>query len=347
MSSLCKPANQPQPLQGLMLNGLAVYPNKQQPKQKTQRGKRSTTRSIYWTNELAISESSSPPSQYHTALALGATMVCSAGALMQYTETGLWHQSHRLIPDKTISQSQKSEPATDVTTPPISDSQTTASFSSRADGSNCKNGTCQGLESIDRHSPLQANSQALLSEMRQSQTESSVYKLQTQQAILSHRSTDLAHLQKDLEARSQQSNQQFASLTTRLAIHPEDAKQIENLLNLDTSYQVYRLRLNSLKAAIAIEYSKPVVDNPQLELLYSQYAQELAQLRQIAQNILANYIANVSVEFPDTIWQDKEYYHLLQALMDVAHRRQVHIIEYNTLTVMRAQLNQRRTEIEH
>ena len=325
-----------------MFDGSAVAPKKQD-KQKKPRIKPGTLRSIYWIDNLATPRPSNP-SPYYTALALGATVVCSAGALMQHTETGLWQQSDSSPSNKAVAQSEQPESDTDVTTPPIATSQTPASFSSRA--TSCKDSTCQGLEFIDRRMSLQAQLQALRAKRGQLQTKGSAAQhLQTQQAILASRSNDLAQLQAKLEERVQTSNQQFAHLTTRLAIHPDDAKQIANLLNTDTSYQINRLKLSALKDAIAIEYSKPVADNPQLELLYKQYAQELEQLRQIAQTVLANYIAQVSAEFPDPIWQDEKYYSLLQALIDVAHLRQMQIVEHNTLAAMNAQLHQQRTEL--
>ncbi|NEQ53683.1 MAG: hypothetical protein F6K11_26715 [Leptolyngbya sp. SIO3F4] len=343
MSSLCKPASPTQPLQGIMLDGLVRSP-KSQHKEKIQRGKQ-RTHSIYWTDELAISEASSTLSPYYTALALGTTVVCSAGALMHYTTPGVWHQSDNQPSDQTVAQSKQSETATSVVTPPIATSQTAASFSPRTDSTACSNGTCKGSKFANRRISLQAQLQALRAEREQLQVQHSAHQLQTQQAILSHRSDDLVNRQTALAQRTQKLNQQFDSLTHQLALHPKDVEQIENLLNEDTSYQVNRLRLSGLKDAIAIEYSKPVLDNPQLEVLYGQYAQELEQLRQIAQTVLADYITYVSAEFPNPLWHDDEYYSQLQKLMDVTHLRQMQIVEHNTLAQMQAQLNHQRKEV--
>lgn len=333
-------AHQPCSLQELMMDSVTVYPS-----QHPQRRQYSPSpRSIYWTDKLAISRSSTVLPHYHTALALGATLVCSAGALIQHTEKSEVHSFDRLPSDKVIAQAQQVEPTVAVVTPPIATPQTAASFSPRTDATHCTNGTCQGQASMDRHIPLQASySQALPTERAPLQPQNA--EQQTQQAILAHRKTDLAHLQADLEARAQQSNQEFANLTTHLAIHPEDAEQIAGLLNKDASYQLNRLRLSGLKDAIAVEYSKPIADNPHLELLYDQYAQELTQLSQIAQTVLAQYIANVSAEFPDPLWQDEEYYALLQELIDIAHRRQMQVIESNILAQMEEQLTPHRTEV--
>lgn len=308
-----------------MLDGLVRSPQGQ----KQPRAKRSTARSIYWTDELAISRTSTTLSPYYTAMALGATVVCSAGALMQHREPQ--HPLEGLPSDQTIVQSEQFALNfalnTEVVTPAIAAAPTAASFSPRGNS--------------DR--AVQAQYPAPQSDTDPLKPQDLVSQLQTQQAILVHRSTDLASLQTDLGARIEKSNQQLADLTARLAIHPQDAEHIANLLNLDTRYQVNRLNLSGLKAAIATQYSQPVAHNPQLESLYSQYAQELAQLRHIAQAVLADYLA--SVEVADAPWQDEEYYKLLQALMDVAHARQMQIIEHNTLAAMDAQLTQQTTEL--
>ncbi len=322
MSSLCKPADQTPLLQRLMLDGVIPSSNIQYPniqyKEKNQRRKLGKSRSVYWTDNLTISEPSSNLSHYYyTTLVIGATAVCSAGALMQHVKTGLWHQSDSLTSDKTVVQSEKSESVTTVVTPPIAASQTTASFSSRVDHSS----------RVD---------QALKGEQFQT---AQVHQLRTHQAILAHRSADLANRQAELEENSKQLNQRVAHLTTYLDIHPDDVEQVANLLDTDTTYQINRLKLNNLKEAIALEYSKPVIDNPQLEVLYDQYTQELDQLRQIAQNVLANYITNVGDEF------DEKSYNLLQELIDLAHFRQIQVIQHNMLAQMDTQLSQQRTEL--
>lgn len=344
MASLCKPASQAQTMQGLTLDSLVLAP-KHPYRKKTQRSKKaSTSRSIYWTDELAISDSSTTLSPYYTALALGATAVCSAGALMQYAE--LQHRSEKSISDQTIVSAQPSEPSTAVVTPPIAASQTAASFSARADNppTPCQGSTCQSQTSGNQGT-IQSQLQPLNTAEETFQAKSTLHKLQSQQAILTHRSDDIAQRQAELVARAEKLNQQFITVTTRLSVHPEDAEQIANLLNTNATYQANRLKLSGLKAAIAVEYSKPVVDNAQLNVLYSQYAQELEQLRHIAQDVLAQYIVEVSAGLSEPIWQDEEFYSLLRTLMDIAHFRQMHIIEHNVLAQMDAQLNQQRTEL--
>lgn len=348
MSSLRKPADQTPLLQKLMLDGVNVAPSIKYNK-KTQRRKSGTSRSIYWTEKPAISKASSDQSHYYyTALAIGATVVCSAGALMQHTETGGQAQpSDSVTSDNTIVQSEQLAATTTVVTPPISTSQTVASFSSQSNTSatNCGDGTCAGSELIAHPTAPQTTLPAQPSTRDSLQTTGAVKELLTQDAILVHRSTDLANRQATLENRSQELEQQFVHLTNLLAIHPDDAEYIASLLEEDTIYQVNRLLLNGLKDAIAVEYSKPVVDNPQLELLYSQYTHKMEKLRQNAQDALAIYIAEVSVDLPEPVWEDEEYYALLQELIDTAHFRQMHVVEQNTLDVMVAQLNQQRTEL--
>ncbi|MEM9482158.1 MAG: hypothetical protein AAGA83_00545 [Cyanobacteria bacterium P01_F01_bin.116] len=341
MASLCKPASQTQTMQGLTLNGLIPAP-KHRYKKQTQPSKSITHRSIYWTDELAISDSSTTLSPYYTALALGATVVCSAGALMQYAEVQQ-PQSEKSISDKTIFTAEQSELSNAVNTPPIAASQTAASFSPRPgiNATSCQDDNCQAQGSSE-----QSITQSQLQPTAEVQFQAStLHKLQSQQAILAHRSDDIAQRQAALAARSETLNQQFANVTTRLGIHPEDAEQIASLLNTDSTYQANRLNLSGLKMAIAIEYSKPVVNNAQLDVLYSQYAQDLERLRDLAQDVLAQYLVEVSAGLSAPIWQDEEVYSLLRTLMDVAHFRQMQVIEHNVLAQMDAQLNQQRTKL--
>lgn len=342
MASLCKPASQAQSHQGLTLEGLVRNPRHQYKRQPHQ-PKAIGSRSIYWADELAISNSSSNLSPYYTALALGATVVCSAGALIQHTDTDVWPQSEPLTSGKTIVELEPTEVDAAVVTPTITAAQTSASFSPRAtnNATACQDGNCQGQAFIEQPSSVQSHALNTAQESLQS----TLHTLQTQQAILTHRKDDIAQRQATLATKSQKLSQQFARLTTQLGIHPEDAEQIANLLNLDTTYQVNRLRLNGLKEAIAIEYSQPTVDNAQLETLYNQYAQELEELRNIAQNVLAEYLVEVSAGLSTPIWQDQAYYSMLRELMDIAHLSQMQDIEHNTLAAMSEQLNQRRTEL--
>ncbi|MEM7792976.1 MAG: hypothetical protein AAF579_00805 [Cyanobacteria bacterium P01_C01_bin.118] len=340
MASLCKPASQTQTMQGLTLNGLIPAP-KHRYKKQTQPSKSITHRSIYWTDELAISDSSTTLSPYYTALALGATVVCSAGALMQYAEAP--PQTEKSISNKAIVTAEQSELSNAVNTPPIAASQTAASFSPRPgiNATSCQDDNCQAQGSSE-----QSITQSQLQPTAEVQFQAStLHKLQSQQAILAHRSDDIAQRQAALVARSEKLTQQFANVTTRLGIHPEDAEQIASLLNTDSTYQANRLNLSGLKTAIAIEYSKPVVNNAQLDVLYSQYAQELEQLHDLAQDVLAQYLVEVSAGLSVPIWQDEEVYSLLRTLMDVAHFRQMQVIEHNVLAQMDAQLNQQRTKL--
>ncbi|MEM9808149.1 MAG: hypothetical protein AAF959_23020 [Cyanobacteria bacterium P01_D01_bin.56] len=342
MSSLCNPANPTQSLQELMIDCLVDYPNNQQ--QENNSNTERPSRSVYWADDLSPSGSSSTLSRYHTALAFGATVVCSAGAIMQHTETGFWHQPESIVPENTVRLEQsKADPT--VVTPPIASPQTAASFSAGA-AADCKDETCKGLAFIDQRLPeLQAKVRSLRSEMEQFQANHTAQNLQTHRSILAYRGTDVARRHAELEVRSQQLTQQFSSLTAALAIHPDEAKQVANLLNTDSTYQTALQQLNELQNAISIEYSNPELDNPQLESLYGQYAEIANQLRQTAQNVITHYISTVSVESPDPLWQEDSYHGLFQELIDLAHLRQMLVVEKGTLAKIDEQLTQRRTEL--
>lgn len=333
-----------------MIDCLVFYPDNH-PQENSQRAEEVLASSIYWTDELAITGSSvNTLSRYHTALAFGATVACSAGALMQYTETGFWYQLDTPAPDNTVITLEKSEPAeSTVVTPPVAVPETAAAFSPQPDvppAAECNDSTCKGLAFIDQRLPeLQAEVQTLRSEMEQFQTQHTAQNLQTHQSILAYRSSDVARRYAELDQRSQQLDQQVASLTAALAIHPDEAEQIASLLRTDTRYQTTLSQLLGLQGAIAFEYSNPELDNLQLEQLYDQYAEVADQLRTIAQDALGYYVANVSFESPDPLWQEDTYYGLLQELIDLAHFRQMHVVEQGTLARMDDNLTQRRTEL--
>ena len=331
-----------------MIDCLVFYPDNH-PQENSQRAEEVLASSIYWTDDLAITGSSANTlSRYHTALAFGATVACSAGALMQYTETGFWYQPDNTVPDNTVVRLEKSEPAESaVVTPPVAVPETTASFSSQPDdASECNDSACKGIAFIDERLPeLQAEVQTLRSEMEQFQTEHTAQNLQTHQSILAYRSSDVARRYAELDQRSQQLDQQVASLTAALAIHPDEAEHIANLLSTDISYQTTLGQLLGLQGAIAFEYSNPELDNLQLEQLYDQYAEVAEQLRTKAQDVLSYYVSSVSFESPDPLWQEDTYYGLLQELIDLAHFRQMHVVEQGTLASMEEHLTQRRTEL--
>ncbi|MBE9065717.1 hypothetical protein IQ260_03520 [Leptolyngbya cf. ectocarpi LEGE 11479] len=362
MTSLCNPAKSTQPLQDLMIDCLVDYPNNQcqENKKDTHNG---SSNSAYWAQDLSVSGSSSAFSRYHTALAFGATVVCSAGALMQHTETGFWHSPNTgvSVSENTISL-ERSDSADQVLTPPIAGPQTSASFSLVADGtnkssvadgtnsdgtdSNCKDSDCKGLAFIEQRLPeIQEQVRTLRAEMQQFQTQHTAQNLQTHRSVLSYRSSDVVRRQAELEVRSQQLTQQFTSLTSALALQPDEAHYIANLLKTDTTYQASLQQLQALERNLAVEYSNPDLDNSQLEGLYSEYAQGAEQLRQIAQTVLVKYISAASVESPDPLWQEDSYQTLLQELMDLSHLRQMLVVEQNTLAQMEEQLTQRRTEL--
>lgn len=364
-----------------MIDCLVDYPNNQcqENKQDTHNDRSS---SAYWAEELSVSGSSSSLSRYHTALAFGATVVCSAGALMQHTGTGLWHPTNTGVPvsENTISLEQSDADA-QVLTPPIAGPQNSVSFSAGADAingrsgadainrsagadainrsagadatnrsagadSNCKSSDCKGLAFIEQRLPeIQEEVRTLRAEMQQFQTQHTAQNLQTHRSVLSYRSSDVVRRQAELEVRSQQLTQQFASLTSALALQPEEANYIASLLKTDTAYQSSLQQLQALERNLAIEYSNPDLDNSQLEGLYTEYAQGAEQLRRIAQTVLAKYVSAASVESSDPLWQEDSYQTLLQELMDLSHLRQMLVVEQNTLAQMEEQLTQRRTEL--
>lgn len=347
-----------------MIDCLVDYPNNQcqENKQNTHNGR---SGSAYWAEDLSVSGSSSSFSRYHTALAFGATVVCSAGAIMQHTETGFWHSPHPDVSENTISLEQSVADA-QVLTPPIAGPQTSAAFSPVADGTNrspmadrtnrspvadgtdanCKDSDCKGLAFIEQRLPeIQEQVRTLRAEMQQFQTQHTAQNLQTHRSVLSYRSSNVVRRQAELEVRSQQLTQQFASLTSALALQPDEANYIASLLKTDTAYQTSLQQLQALERNLAVEYSNPDLDNSQLEGLYSEYAQGAEQLRQIAQTVLAKYISAASVESPDPLWQEDSYQTLLQELMDLSHLRQMLVVEQNTLAQMEEQLTQRRTEL--
>ncbi|MEM1239575.1 MAG: hypothetical protein AAGI45_07035 [Cyanobacteria bacterium P01_H01_bin.26] len=301
----------------------------------------------YWTGDLSVSGSSSLW-WYHSALAVGATVVCSAGAIMQYTEAGLWSQQETVTPNPAhTKQSAQTEAASQVSTPPVVNSQERPVFSSSApDSKTCKDGTCKGIAFIERRLPeIQGEIRELRTEMQQFQKRHTAQNLQTHRSILVYRSTDVARKQAELAVRSQQLDQQLSSLTSALALQPAEVSQIASLLQTDTAYQGLLQQLQALESDIAIEYSNPDLNSERFNTLYAEYSQTANELRQIAQAVLADYVAAVSLESPDPLWQEDSYHALLQELMDLSHLRQMLAVEENTLAQMDSHLTVRRTEL--
>ena len=353
MTSLCKPVKQAQPLQELMIECLVDYPSSQH-QENNQIAGSPKSGSVYWTDDLSVAGTFSSFSRYHTALVFGATIVCSAGAIMQHTETGLWEQSTSVpSSEKNIVQLERTELDADVIAPPIAGPQTNASFSSAVGAADdgevadtCRDSTCKGLSFIEQRLPdLQEQVRVLRVEMEQFQKQHTAQNLETHRSVLSYRSADVVRRRADLEARSQQLTQQFASLTSALALQTDESRQIANLLNTDSDYQASLQQLQALEYKIAVEYSNPDLDGTQLEILYTEYAQIADQLRQTAQVVLFDYISAISIESPDPLWQEDSHTALLQELMDLAHLQQMLTIEQNTLAQIDEQLTQRRREL--
>ncbi|MEM9978705.1 MAG: hypothetical protein AAF808_13855 [Cyanobacteria bacterium P01_D01_bin.2] len=300
----------------------------------------------YWTSDLSVSGSSSLW-WYHSALAVGATVVCSAGAIMQYTEAGLWSQGETVTPNPAhAKQSDQTEAASQVATPPVVNSQERPVFSSSAKTDTCKDGTCKGIAFIEQRLPeIQGEIRELRTEMQQFQKRHTAQNLQTHRSILVYRSTDVARKQAELEVRSQQLDQQLSSLTSALTLQPAEVSQIANLLQADNAYQELLQQLHALESDIAIEYSNPDLNSERFNTLYAEYSQTANELRQIAQAVLADYVAAVSLESPDPLWQEDSYHALLQELMDLSHLRQMLAVEENTLAQMDSHLTVRRTEL--
>lgn len=305
----------------------------------------------YWADDLSMSSPSSALWQYHTVLTIGATVVCSAGALMQYTETGLWQPTDVAAPDSGTTETVKR--VTDdaqVATPPVESPQTQAAglFSSvRGDREDeCKDSTCKGIAFIDQQLPeIQAQVRQLRSEMQLFQAKHTTQNLQTHRTVLAYRSSGLANRQAELVVRSQQLSQQFASTTSLLALQPDEVNQITNLLQTDANYQHQLQQLQSLENAIADEFSSPDLDNTQLGELYAGYYQIENQLRQIAQTILADHMYVASLESPDPLWQEVSYQQPLQELIDLSHQHHMLLMEQSTLDQIAIKLTERRTEL--
>lgn len=307
--------------------------------------------SVYWADDLSVPTPHSSPWQYHTALAIGATVVCSAGAIMQYTETGLWHQADDIEPGSTARvESDQTKTDAQVSTPPIVSPQTSAgvSFSISADNSDstCKDSTCKGLEFIDQQVPqIQDQVRQLRAEMQQFQAKYTTQNLQTHRTVLAYRSSDLAHRQAELKVRSQKLHQDIANVVSVLALQPDEVSYFTELLKTDTQYQNQLQQLQTLEQDIAIEFSTPDLDDTQLKELYSSYTQIENQLRYTAQAVLADYIYAANLESADPLWQESTYGDALQELMDLSHQQQMLVMEQRTLSQIEAKLTERRTEL--
>lgn len=306
--------------------------------------------SIYWIDDLSIATPYSSSWQYHKALALSATVVCSVGAIMQHAETGLWYQPGEMDANSantaTVKQAEVDTDA-EVSTPPIANPQASSSVSfSASSDSTCKDSTCKGLEFIDQQVPqLQDQVRQLRTEMELFQARHTPQNLQTHRTVLAYRSSDLAHRQAELMVRSQQLEHDVLNVTSILAIHPDEVDFFTELLQADTQYQSQLQRLQILENDIAIEFSNPDLDNTQLSELYATYYQLESQLRYTAQIVLADYIDAVSLESPDPLWQEATYTDSLQELMDLSHQQQMLTMEYNTLNHIATKLTERRTEL--
>lgn len=309
------------------------------------------SRNVYWTDDLSISRPPSSSWQYHAALAVGATVVCSAGALMQYAETGLWPQADNAAPGSdssaNIKQAEADTDAAQVSTPPVAMSQASSdvSFSSNIDDT-CKDSTCKGITFIDQQVPqIQEQVRQLRTEMQLFQAKHTTQNLQTHRTVLAYRSSDLASRQAELMVRSQQLNQKFSNVTSVLALQPDEVGHITNLLQTDAAYQQQLQQLQVLENDIAVEFSNPDLDNTHLGELYAVYYQIENQLRHTAQAVLADYVYAASLESPDPFWQEVSYQAPLQELIDLSHQHQMLKIEQQTLNQIATKLTERRTEL--
>ncbi|MFG6099670.1 hypothetical protein SPB21_30790 [Leptothoe sp. ISB3NOV94-8A] len=308
---------------------------------------------VYWVDDLSVPAPPSSPWQYHTALAIGATVVCSAGALMQHTETGFWHPPEDSASNDntaTVTDAESAAAEADVSTPPIASPQASSSvaFSSGAGerDTTCKDSTCKGLEFIDQQVPqIQEQVRALRSEMQMFQAKHTTQNLQTHRTVLAYRSSDLSHRQAELTVRSQQLQQKLSNVTSILALDSDEVNYISHLLVTDRVYQEQLQQLKALETDIAVEFSNPDLDNTQLGELYAAYYQLEGQLRQTAQVILADYAYVASLQSPDPLWQEAAYEAPLQELMDISHHRQMLVIEQQTLDQIAKKLTERRTEL--
>lgn len=352
MTSICNTGKSVQSWQQLMADCLEEQPLYQ--RQDNDVSPRTTaSNKVYWVDDLSVPTPSSSPWQYHTALAIGATMVCSAGAVMQYAETGFWHQSDDTVSDaaNTVSGKQaESDVDAQVATPPITSPQTKAAhlFSSNTKDASgdCKDSTCKGLAFIDQQVPqIQDQVRKLRTEMQLFQAKHTTQNLQTHRTVLAYRGNDLARKQAELLVRSQQLDQKFSDTTAILALHQDEIIYLTNLLQTDAQYQTQLQQLKTLENDIAVEFSEPDLDNTQLQELYAAYYQSESQLRQTAQSVLSDYIYATSLESPDPLWQEASYIESLQELIDLSHQNQMLVMEQQTLDLIATKLSVRRTEL--
>lgn len=344
MTSFCNTGNSIRAWQRLATDCLGDQTLYQRQEQESEH---KTSEDTYWADDLSVPSSHSSPWQYHTALALGATVVCSAGAIMQHTEAGLWYQPDSTDTAADSTATVKREAAeTQVATPPIVTPQATSGVAFSAGSDTCKDSTCKGLEFIDQQVPqLQDQVRQLRAEMQLFQAKHTTQNLQTHRTVLAYRSSDLANRQAELLVRSQQLNQQVSDVSSILALQPDEVGYVASLLQADAGYQNQLQQLQILENDIAIEFSNPDLDNTQLGELYAAYYQIENQLRHTAQVILANYIDAISLESPDPLWQEATYTASLQELMDLSHQQQMLVMEQQTLNQIATKLTERRTEL--
>lgn len=350
MTSSCKPVDSTQSWQWLLADSQddnALY----QHSEDCSEPKSLASQLGYWTDDLAISSQSPAFWQYQTALALGATVVCSAGALMQYADAGFWEQTDTTSPNATNAVDKRTTQSVSdakVATPPIVTPQvrSNAAFSSAERDNTCTDSTCKGLEFIDQQLPeIQEQVRQLRTEMQSFQEKHTPQNLQTHRTVLAYRSSDLSRKQAELVVRSQQLEQKVDNVTAILALQPDEVSHIASLIHTDVAYQGHLQQLRTLENDIANEFSNPEINTTQLGELYAVYYRLESELRQMAQNALADYMYVASQESSDPIWQEAGYHAPLQELIDLSHQHQMLVMEQSTLNHVEAKLTERRTEL--
>ncbi|NEQ50817.1 MAG: hypothetical protein F6K11_11885 [Leptolyngbya sp. SIO3F4] len=309
-----------------------------------------TSEAGYWTEDQFIPSQSSSSWHYHTALAIGATVVCASGALAQYVKTNhLGHPDTATPTPANITKKQvKSDISPQVVTPSIiaSQSKSNVLFSAADHNHTCQESTCKDLAVTGQQLPeTQAQIRQLITDMQLFQKKHTVQNLQAYRNVLAYRSSDLSNKQVELVAKSQQLEQKFANVISTLALQPNEVSYIINLLKTDANYQGYLQQLQRLENAIADEFSNPEINITQLGERYAIYYQLESQLRQIAQNALANYIYVASQKSPAPVWQEASYQAHLQELIDLFHQHQMVVMEQHTLNQTEAKLIERQTEL--
>lgn len=209
----------------------------------------------------------------------------------------------------------------------------------------CRDRACRGIRFIETQLPhVQQRVNTLQDEIQQFRQTNGIEALQTQGQEFSQRANAVSQQGSEVAVQLAEARQRQAMLQQKLSLQRDETIALQ-ILNSEPRYHNLLYQLRSNDQAIATEISRLQIDPTQLQALYTQHQQLMAQMQAVAAQALPAYLARPATEANNPILREPVYQEPLQEAIATAQTIQVLEIRQETIAQTKTLLQEQHQQL--